>query len=182
MHPDLINFIQGMKAEYYPLAVCEPAPAGPYLKQEWPCKSKKDKNPMSTAYATAMMVSQDTTDKDQRRYLLSELYDAFSAAKLALKRKFGLADDETPQTIQDAIKRIQDGLFVLPEKYKNRDSYASLSYIRWRDPKIVEDQAGYEAAKLPLKAAYTKTEREIKIFSPEKGLQAIIDFETAAAQ
>lgn len=137
---------------------------------------------MNTAYATATMVSTDTTEKDQRRYLINELYDSFSNAKLALKRKFGLADDETPHTLADAVKRIQDGLFTIPEKYKDRDSFGLLSYLRWRDPKTVEDKVGYEAAKAPLKALLTKTEREIKIFSPEKGLQAIIDFEAAAAK
>jgi len=181
MHPDLINFIQGMRTEVYPLAVCEPAPAEP-CKQPWPCKSKKDENPMNTAYATATLVSADTTEKDQRRYLLDELYCAYQNAKTALQRKFGLIDDETPETLTDVIKRIQDGLFVIPEKYKDKNVYGSLTYLRWRDPKAVEDKVGYEAAKAPLQAARSTAERQIKIFSPEKGLEAIIAFEAAAAK
>ncbi len=164
------------------LADCATAPATPCTKDPWPCKSKKEEIPMN--YASATVVSADTTEKDQRRYLINELYDSYQNAKLALKRKFGLTDDEAPANIVDAVKRIQDGLFVIPEKYKNNkdSSYASMSYLRWRDPKAVEDKIGFEAAKAPLKAAYTKTEREIKIFSPEKGLQSIIDFEAAAAK
>ena len=138
---------------------------------------------MNTAYATATVVAHDTTEKDQRRYLREELYCAYQNAKLVLQRKFGLADDETPSSIEEAVKRIQDGLFVIPEKYKGKGaSYASMTYIRWRDPKTVEDKAGYEAAKAPLKVAFTKAEREIRIFTPEKGLQSIIDFEAAAAK
>ena len=164
------------------LADCTPTTATPCVNAPWPCKSKKDENPMNTAYATATLVSADTTEKDQRRYLLDELYRAYETAKLALQRKFGLADDEAPVSLMDTIKRIQDGLFVIPEKYKDKNTYGSLSYLRWRDPKTVEDKAGYEAAKAPLKAARTNTERQIKIFSPEKGLQSIIDFEAAAAK
>lgn len=138
---------------------------------------------MNSAYATATVVAQDTTEKDQRRYLRDELYSAYQTAKLALRRKFGLEDDEAPSSIQDAVKRIQDGLFVIPEKYKKAgDSYASMSYLRWRDPKAVEDKVGYEAAKTPLKAAWTKAEREIRIFAPAQGLEAVIAFEAAAAK
>src|SRR6266576_887816 len=155
-------------------AVCDTAPATPCPQQGWPCKSKKDVNPMN--YASATLVSQeDTTLRDQRRYLLSELNDSFDKAKTALKRKFGLADDATPTSIEDAVKRIQDGLFIIPKRYLEKGaSYASMAYLRWRDPKTVEDQAGYDAAKAPLKAAYTKAQRELKIFSPEKGLQSVI--------
>ena len=183
----MLDKIQGMKAsmvimdDFNCLADCAQAPAAP-SKQGWPCKSKKDENPMNYATASATLVATDTTDKDQRRYLKDQLYYAYDKAKTALQRKFGLIDDEAPVTLADTIKRIQDGLFVIPEKYKDKGTYGSLSYLRWRDPKAIEDKVGYEAAKAPLKTAYTTVERQIVIFTPEKSLEALIAFEAAQAK
>jgi len=69
------------------------------------------------------------------------------------------------------VKRIQAGLFVIPEKYKDREGYTSFSYLRFRDPKTVEDKVGFAAAKADLKKARTDAERSIAILSPAEGLR-----------
>jgi hypothetical protein len=132
-------------------------------------------------YASATVIAQDNTERDQRRLLNEHLYTAYSSAKTFLERKFGLKDDVEPQTITETVKRIQDGLFVIPEKYKDKITYGALSYIRWRDPKVVEDKDGFEAAKAELKKARTVAERIIAILSPAEGLKALQDFEAEQA-
>src|ERR1700759_5230422 len=98
------------QAYYSSLADCKEAckPCAAPEAKPLPWKNKKDENPMN--YASATVIAQDTTEKDQRRYLINELQDVYETAKIALKRKFGLPDDEAPTTLADTIKRIQDGL------------------------------------------------------------------------
>ena len=140
--------------------------------------NKKDTSPMNS-YASATVISTESSDRDQRHYLIDRMYTIYYTAKTALQRKFGLMDDEAPVTLADTVKRIQDGQFVIPEKYGDKNTYGSLSYIRWRDPKAVEDKAGYEAAKADLKKAFTKVEDTIRILPPADGLKALQDFEAA---
>lgn len=158
---------------------CPPPCAPTTPKKTWGCKIKKDENPMNSYASATLVTAADTTLADERRFLRHELSDAFEKAKLTLKRQFGLEDDEAPMTLDETIKRIQDGLFVIPEKYKDQKTYGSLGYLRWRDPKAVEDKAGYKAARVTLDAEYSKAERIIKILTPQEGLQAVIDFEAA---
>lgn len=158
---------------------CPPPCAPTTPKKTWGCKIKKDENPMNSYASATLVTAADTTLADERRFLRHELSDAFEKAKLTLKRQFGLEDDEAPMTLDETIKRIQDGLFVIPDKYKDQKTYGSLSYLRWRDPKAVEDKAGYKAARVTLDAEYSKAERIIKILTPQEGLQAVIDFEAA---
>jgi len=169
------------------LADCPPPTACPALCSA-PCKEpfwgpknakKKDKSPMN--YASATVIAQDNTERDQRRFLSEQLYTAYYTAKTALERKFGLIDDEAPKTLLDTVKRIQDGLFVIPEKYKDEKVYGGLGHLRWRDPKTVEDKDGFEAAKDELKKARNAVERTITILSPAEGLKALQDFEAANA-
>lgn len=180
MYETPTHMINEMICTMNSLAVCDPQPATP--DKCWGVKIKKDENPMNTAYATATLVNEDTSNKDKIRFLRDQLYGAYEDAKTALQRQFGLIDDEAPETLADTVKRIQDGLFVIPEKYKDKNTYgASLNYIRWRDPKAVEDKIGYAAAKEPLKAAYQDAERTIRILTPEEGLKALQAFEAAQA-
>jgi len=162
-------------------AVCEPAAATPCDKRIWGSKIKKDENPMNNAYATATLVTEDSGDKSKIRFLSGQLYEAYLNAKLALQRKFGLTDDEEPKTLTELVKRIQDGLFVIPEKYKEKPGYNTTLYLRWRDPAAVEDKAGYDAAKADLKKAYNDADRTIRILTPVEGLKALQDFEAAQA-
>lgn len=168
------------KAYECSLADCTQAPAK--ACKAWPCTAskKKDESPMNS-YASATVIAQDTTERDQRHFLTGALYDAYTTAKTALKRKFGLIDDVEPLTVADVVKRIQDGLFVIPEKYKDTKTCGNIAYLRWRDPKVVEDKDGFEAAKLPLKKAYNDAERAIRILAPADGLKALQDFEAAQA-
>lgn len=136
---------------------------------------------MNASYASATVIAQDTTEKDQRRYLIDALYTAYQSAKSALEVKFGITDENSPSTLSELVKRIQDGQFVLPEKYKDKPHYACTSYLRWRDPKTVEDKAGFDVAKAALKKARDAAERIITIKAPADGLTALEDFEAAQA-
>lgn len=133
-------------------------------------KNKKDENPM-TNYAAATVVTADSIEKDQRRALSSALYIAFRAKVDAAKKQFGLTGDTPPETTEEMIQRIQDGKFVLPEKYE--DQYASASYIEWRDPAIKQDKDGYKAARKELDTEYSALELKLAIIPVADGLAAV---------
>lgn len=177
---DIYNRIMNQyEAKCNSLVDCPPeACTAPTAKAFWGNK-KKDESPMN--YASATVIAQDNTESKQRSFLTGQLYDAYETAKMALKRQFGLIDDETPETMPDLVKRIQDGLFVIPEKYKDAKVYGSLGSIRWRDPKKVEDKDGFAAAKVDLKKTFAEAQRIIMILTPAEGLKALQDFEAAQA-
>lgn len=149
------------------LADCKPAPATA-SKLSW--KNKKDENPM-TNYAAATVVTADSIEKDQRYALTSALYSAFRTKVDAAKKQFGLTGDGTPETLKEMIQRIQDGKFVLPEKYE--DQYASASYIEWRDPAIKQDKDGYKAARKELDAEHQALNLKLAIIPVADGLAAV---------
>lgn len=142
-----------------------------------PCKTKrgtkatkKEENPMAS-YASAQIIA-DTTEKDQRAYLTDRLYTIRETHKDALRKQFGLIDDEAPATPAEFIQRIADGKYTIDKEMLDKKSYTPAYYIRWRDPSVVEDIKGYEAAKLKLDDAY-RTAKDAAILS------AIADAKTA---
>lgn len=154
------------------LADCKPATA----KAAWPCKTKKDENPMNS-YSSATVVTADSIERDQRRALLNTAYDVFNSKKTDAKRQFGLLGDDTPETITEAVKRIADGRFVIPEQYK--DNYASMSYIQWRDPSVKADKDGYAKAKAELTKEYEALKLRLSIIPVADGLTAVEKYRDA---
>lgn len=147
-----------------------PAPAEP---KRWGIKAtKKEENPMAS-YASAQIIA-DTTEKDQRAYLTDRLYTIREAHKDALRKQFGLIDDEAPATPAEFIQRIADGKYTIGKEKMDKKTYAPSNYIRWRDPSVVEDLKGYEAAKLKLEEAY-RTAKDAAILSAVADAKAAMD-------
>ena len=141
-------------------------------KTAWGAKTKKEENPMAS-YASAQIIA-DTTEKDQRAYLTDRLYSIESNHKDALRKQFGLIDDEAPRTAAEFVKRIADGKYTIDKEKMDKDSFDPARYIRWRDPSVVEDKPGYEAAKLKLADAY-RTAKDAAILSPIADAKAAMD-------
>ena len=159
-----------ISSEVYP--VDYPTP-NTMAKAAWGAKAtKKEENPMAS-YASAQIIA-DTTEKDQRAYLTDRLYTIEFQHKDALRKQFGLIDDEAPRTAADFVKRIADGKYTIDKEKMDKDSYDPARYIRWRDPSLVEDKPGYEAAKLKLADAY-RTAKDAAILSPIAEAKAAMD-------
>lgn len=118
-----------------------------------------------------------TETENQRSYLDARLSVIRNDMENALKKHFGLMNDEAPETSKDLVKRIQDGKFVLPKD--REDCYAGDAHwsIIWRDPAVKEDQEGYDAAYAKLRAAYKVARDDINILPPEEGLKTLRAFE-----
>lgn len=142
-------------------------------KTGWGAKAtKKEENPMAS-YASAQIIA-DTTEKDQRAYITDRLYTIEHQHKDALRKQFGLIDDEAPRTPAEFIQRISDGKYTIDKEKLDKDTYAPANYIRWRDPSVVEDRPGYEAAKLKLQDAY-RTAKDAAILSPIADAKTAMD-------
>lgn len=159
-----------ISSEVYPVDL--PAPKT-QAKACWGAKAtKKEENPMAS-YASAQIIA-DTTEKDQRAYLTDRLYTIRETHKDALRKQFGLIDDEAPATPAEFIQRIADGKYTIDKEKMDKKTYAPSNYIRWRDPSVVEDIKGYEAAKLKLDDAY-RTAKDAAILSAIADAKAAMD-------
>lgn len=156
------------------LADCTEVPA----KAAWPC-NKKDENPMTNAYSSATIVTADSIEKDQRRALATTAYDAMVVKKTALKRQFGLLNDDAPDTITDLLKRIADGKFSVPEKYQDSGIYNFFNFVEWRDPAVVQDRDGYKAARAELISEFEKLKLRLAIIPVADALVAVESFRDA---
>lgn len=125
-----------------------------------------------------------TFNLDQTRldHLTRRLFVANGNQDLKLRQHFGLEDDNRPATAKEFVQRIKDGKFTLRDE-DSEDCYytdADFAYnIRWRDPSVKEDKDGYTAAKKNMEAAYNAAKDQIYISSPEAGLKALQEFESA---
>lgn len=93
-----------------------------------------------------------------------------------LPKTFGLTDDIVPQTPNEMVKRIQDGKFLLNKETEDKKVYDPVRYIRWRDPAVVEDKAGYEAAVKSLHTASQDARDSVALFTdidPKTALDAV---------
>jgi len=125
------------------------------------------------SYASAQIIA-DTTERDQRSYARDRIRAIRSEKLEAFRKQFGLIDDEAPETIADALKRIADGKFTYDEKKKDYKTYDPMRYIRWRDPSVKEDHEGYNAAEKALGDAYTKAKDKM-VLGQISELEAAID-------
>lgn len=144
---------------------CPPAAKG------WGCK-KKEENPMAS-YASAQIIA-DTGEKDQRRHVQSRLYEIYYTKKAELKKKFGLLDDEAPMTPAAFVQRIADGKYTIDKEKMDKNTYSPAGFIRWRDPAVLEDKAGYDAAREKLSTAYTAAQDK-SVLAPATDLLATLE-------
>lgn len=118
------------------------------------------------------------TDLTRAREYLSERLEGLQYTRRNDERKyFGLTDDDFPKDMEEFVKRIQDGKFVLPEKYKDRSVYNAADHIRWRDPAKKEDKAGFEAAADRIDKAENEARDIIWTLTEKDGLEALRAFE-----
>lgn len=115
-------------------------------------------------------------------YLLGRFNEVKSNVRDDLRKQFGLDNDSTPYTAKDLVERIQAGKFILPttkeENLSNQIYYGPQSVVHtitWRDPAIVEDQAGYDLANEDLKAAALPVHDAIMLKDNDTALAAIND-------
>lgn len=144
---------------------------------------KKEKKEATMSYAAAVnSIQMETpTDQKQRKYLLTRANDIFYSKKSDAKKTFGLEDSPQPKTLAEFIQFIKDDKFTVEEKYLDRrvSVYCAVDYIRFRDPSIKEDQAGYNTFKDTLKKAYAELQDDIAILEPKEGLEKLRAFEAA---
>lgn len=142
----------------------------------WGAKANKKEEVPMASYAHASIIA-DTTEKDQRRFAGDRLVTIFYDKKSALKKQFGLIDDEAPKTPAEFIKRIADGMYTIDKDKMDKETYGPERYIRWRDPSKVEDKAGYDAAKKALEDAYTKAKDKVALGAAADLLAAVEAFD-----
>jgi hypothetical protein len=117
---------------------------------------------------------QPNNEQTQRDHLKYRLNETYSVKWRELQKRFGLIDDEYPETAGELIKRIQAGKYVVSKEFEDK----SWRYIRWRDPSLVEDKVGFEAAEKVLQKQYEESKDEIVVKAPIDGLATLRTFET----
>jgi hypothetical protein len=147
-----------------------------------PTKKKKKENAMqSAAYLTVNTPPVKTEVQEQWDYLANRLYQAQLDRHTKAGRKFGLTDDGAPQTPQEIVDRFASGKFMLPaKKDENYGFWGSFEHIRWRDPAVKEDSAGYKVWSEADEVAFTEAMDQIRISSPAEGLKALKAYEASA--
>lgn len=121
-----------------------------------------------------MYVDNDKHIESSKINYLSARVDQISYQKINDFRKlFGLVDDKSPDTATALVDRIQAGKFILSDETKNKPTYDPDRYIRWRDPAVKEDKAGFAAAEEAFEKAKQDTRDTIVIGTPAEGLVAV---------
>lgn len=125
---------------------------------------------------TTMFCNDTNIEITQRNFILATLQDAWYS-KDTLKKDFYLEDDTPPRTAKDVIKRITDGLYVIPtNEYEDDDWDCPFGMIRWRDPAKKEDRDGYAAAVKQRKADFEVAKSTIILKDIVAGQAAMEEF------
>lgn len=174
LYVELLNSM--IKSNGISFADCDQAPAMP-CPINLRCVKKKDENPMSSL-SSATIVTSDSIEAKQRKFITSRLYEIKHDLKRGLARQFGIADDDTPNTAKEFIDRIKSGKYILPENMEDNCSYSAVSYIKWRDPALKADKDGYAAAKKQLDDAYATSEEMAMLLPIADAAKALQDFKS----
>lgn len=121
----------------------------------------------------------DTEAYTQRRHMLNRLRDITWEKEQSARKTFGLEDDDHPSSGTEMLQRIKDGRYTL-EKIKA--GKGETDYIRWRDPNLKEDSAGFQVYLDKLFKAKQAATDEITVMPPQKGLETLRAFEAIAVQ
>jgi len=133
---------------------------------------------------TKINVSTNNELETQRKYLLNRLWDVRLTKKNTARKDFRMDDDPTPHSWTELQERIASGKFIWDKEgeekaVKEQSIWNPFTFITWRDPAAPADEAGYEAFRQKLETAYLATQDDIKIKSPEAGLESLRTFEAA---
>jgi hypothetical protein len=141
-------------------------------------KQEKEEGKTNMCYQT----KQSREDR-QTSYANDRIYSISLEKDRDLRKAYGLDNDSPPVTFNELMDRLNAGKYVIAEDKKDKRSYdiGGLGYVRWRDPAVKEDQAGYEAALEKLSAARTAAEDAVTLGDAAAQLQALKDFEAFQA-
>lgn len=123
----------------------------------------------------------DNLVRDQMDYLRRRLDNVRQAKKDTAKVTFGLVDEDAPKNFKELQERIASGRYVADEKLEDYN-YGPLYAVRWRDPSLKEDSAGYREFKRKLEKLYDRAKDDIRILDVKDGLEALRTFESATVQ
>lgn len=146
-------------------------PLNPQVCTSVPC-AKMDTCPQKGN--NPMYVDNDKhIESSKINYLSARAANVQYGKEQGMRKTFGLVDDYAPETAAELVKRIQDGKFLLKDDSKDKTCYDPTRFIKWRDPAVKEDQAGYKAAVDALGKVYQDTKDTIAIGTPAEGLAAV---------
>lgn len=119
----------------------------------------------------------NTETQDQRHYLARQLSSVAYTKEVEALKSFGLINDQPPRKGSELLDRIKSGKYILRDEKSVKWAESALDYIEWRDPAIVKDQDGFEAAVKVMQKSRLDTDRTIQIADPTDGLSALKAFE-----
>jgi hypothetical protein len=144
------------------------------------CKIKVGKEPtMYNDINVGVNKYDDVQNAKETLYNSSEM--VFHKTSIALQRKYGLTDNDSPTTAQQLIDAITNKQYVLPEN-ANSGWSGSLFNIRWRNPDVKADRAGYDVVRETLGNLYDDVDLQISVSTPADGYTAFKAFKAAAEQ
>lgn len=136
-----------------------------------------------------MYVDYVSSDKHQEsaktNYLLQRALNTKQKLRDALYVQFGLRDDDAPANPIELVARVKAGQYVLPTEKEASlmvsmcfyGNVSALTGIKWRNPTVIEDRAGYKTADAELETAFQAVQDSCMIDSPDAALVAIQTFE-----
>jgi hypothetical protein len=122
------------------------------------------------------------TAETQRVYLGRRALDVLLDKQHALMVEFKIIFEWRPKTVQEALKRIQDGLFTMKGSEKTDPvPYSWLNDVfSWRGPEDQPDEAGFKTASDKLQKTFEDLQDKMRILSPADGLKEFQAFQAAA--
>lgn len=129
-------------------------------------------------YRETETVNEATTLRDQRKYLLNDLYRLRDAKVTEAHKAFHM-EPVGPLTISEMIEWVKTDNFEMKKEYEKYGVWDFFHLVKWVDKVNKPDEEGYTKAKDAIDKAYKDAERVIKIKTPEAGLDALTAFETA---
>lgn len=154
-----------------------------------PCPKEEGNNPMIEKYrsdlnvAAAGMtinaepeVNQFTIEEEQRKFIAREALRVIYDKSFALREKFKIDFNFRPKTVQEAYKRLKDGLWSMPDAAKKDDVKYPWGGLQetfsWRGPDDQADEIGYEIAKEAMDKFTNPLLMEIRVLPPERAMES----------
>jgi len=132
-----------------------------------PTMFKKEEETMNT------IRFEETQEGKAQTHVLRRADNAFRDKESELELHYGLRVEASPKSWEELLKRIKDGKFVIEEKHAKMNTYDPMAYVQWRDPKIVEDQAGFDKSMEKLRKLLAETKDAIIVKSAADGLEMV---------
>jgi hypothetical protein len=145
-----------------------------------PCE-KEDTMHANANYAIATAMNSNTTADKQRGYFVDRLYALKSEKLDELWKQFGMSDLDLPKTPAEFVDLVKTGKYYFRKPDQEATQYEPAvyyervsSYIRFRDPLVKKDDAGYERALKALNVAHENARD--KLWAEQDSLKVLEDF------